>query len=92
MTKSYHHILGKAKQVIPAKAGIHISKVRRLWIPAFAGMTLESDSVCTSRPPLGCQSAGGAFAEGLGERRGASKLAEFGAEGFVVHVLIRIGV
>jgi hypothetical protein len=27
--------------VIPAKAGIHAIDLRRLWIPAFAGMTSE---------------------------------------------------
>ena len=39
------------KPVIPAKAGTHRPKSRRLWIPAFAGMTMWGSAVLAQAAP-----------------------------------------
>lgn len=36
------------RDVTPAKAGVHVGRGRRKWIPAFAGMTLERSSTFPS--------------------------------------------
>src|SRR5690349_10463816 len=44
----------KPNNVIPAKAGTHNSLMRRLWVPAFAGMTtlaLASTIFADTPPP-----------------------------------------